>query len=413
MISQQPTDLSRLFLAGINYRKTDAAVRGLYAINTAQYQQLFQVAPRFGVDEFFVLSTCNRTEIYGFADDAASLVDLLCSQVEGPAEDFYKMAYIRTGLEVVEHLFSVAAGLDSQILGDYEIIGQLKQAVKFSRDHQFIGPYLDRMVNGALQSSKEIRTQTALSGGTVSVSFAAVQYIREQFPDPANSRILLIGTGKIGRNTCKNLVDYLGTVNITLVNRTEEKANELARELGLQVAPIEALPERIREADIILVATSSAEPVIRAADVADAGSKLIIDLSVPYNVETSAQLLPNISLVNVDELSRIKDATLHRREAEVPRALAIIQHHIDEFAAWHDMRRHVPVLKQVKARLEQMHHCQLYIRYSSGNPAAPAQRDPVKIQKVINGMAVRMREDNQRGCHYLAAINEYIAAGTA
>jgi glutamyl-tRNA reductase len=412
MNSQGPTELSRLFVAGINYKKTDAAVRGLYAINNDQYAQLFERAPHFNIDEFFVLSTCNRTEIYGFASEASSLVNLLCSQADGPAGDFMEMAYIHSGREAVEHLFSVAAGLDSQILGDYEIIGQIKQAVKFSREHKFVGAYLDRIVNGALQSSKEIRTQTELSGGTVSVSFAAVQYIREHVQNIAGKKILLIGTGKIGRNTCKNMVDYLGTKNITLINRTEEKAAELAGELGLTVAPLQELSNQVQESDIIVVATNAADPVIRRSDVVNAGNKLIIDLSVPYNVETEAQFLSNVTLVNVDELSKIKDETLQKRIAEVPKAKAIILKYIDEFVEWHDMRRNVPVLKAVKTKLEELHTCNLYISYSERHETVPSQKDPVRIQKVINGMAVKMREQNQRGCHYIEAINEYLATGT-
>ncbi len=412
MFSQGPTDLSKFFIAGINYKKTDAAIRGLYAINKEQYAVLFSLAPRYNVKEFFVLSTCNRTEIYGFANDADSLTQLLCTQAEGPLQDFNAMAYIKNGKEAVEHLFSVAAGLDSQILGDYEIIGQIKQAVKFSKENNCIGSYLERMVNGVLQSSKEIRTKTELSGGTVSVSFAAVQYIKENIESVTNKKILLVGTGKIGRNTCKNLVDYLETKNITLVNRTEERAAELANELGLQVAPIEELATQIEQSDIILVATNAAEPVILSEHVANRGNKLIIDLSIPYNVETAAQLLPNITLVNVDELSKIKDETLQKRMAEVPKAKAIIAKHIDEFVEWHDMRRHVPVLKAVKSKLEAMHNCNLYISYSSRHTTNPVQKDPVKIQKVINGMAVKMREQNQQGCYYIEAINEYIATGT-
>jgi glutamyl-tRNA reductase len=413
MFSQRPTDLSKLFAAGISYKKTDAAVRGLYAINNKQYAALFPLASQYNVEEFFVLSTCNRTEIYGFADDASSLVGLLCSQAQGSAQEFNEMAYVKNGKDAIDHLFSVAAGLDSQILGDYEIIGQIKQAVKFSKENKCIGSYLDRIVNGALQSSKEIRTRTELSSGTVSVSFAAVQYIKEHIKDVAGKKILLIGTGKIGRNTCKNMVDYLETKNITLINRTEEKAAELANELGLIVAPIEDMPGQVRQSDIIIVATSAAEPVILKSCVAGSSDKLIIDLSIPYNVETEAQFLSNITLVNVDELSKIKDETLQKRLAEVPKAKAIIAKYIDEFVEWHDMRRHVPVLKAVKTALEQMHKSNLYISYSERHSLGTVQKDPIKIQKVINGMAVKMREQNRRGCCYIEAISEYLATGTS
>ena len=413
MLGSQPINLSNFFIAGINYKKTDANLRGQYAINEDQYNQLILLAPELGVTEFFILSTCNRTEIYGFAENVSNLANLLCSQTKGSLDRFNEMAYSNNGNQAIEHLFNVAAGLDSQILGDYEIVGQIKQAVKFSKEHNFIGAYLERLVNGVLQCSKAIRTSTALSGGTVSVSFAAVQYIKEKMDAIADKKILLLGTGKIGRNTCKNLVDYLETKNITLINRTEGKAAELATELGLQYASMDELPKYIHESDIILVATNAVEPVIITSHLINSGQKLIIDLSIPYNVEKSAQELPTITLVNVDELAKIKDETLHKREAEIPQAKAIIAAHIQEFMDWHEMRKNVPVLKAVKHKLQAMDSCSLYNNYFSTLSTKATQLNAAeKIQKVINGMAIKMRHQNYRGCNYIEAINEYIATGT-
>jgi glutamyl-tRNA reductase len=408
------TDIATFFVAGINYKKTDAALRGQYAISNEQYATLFELAPGYGLKSFFVISTCNRTEIYGFADDASKLCELLCTQTQGSLETFHDIAYIKEGKKAIQHLFEVAAGLDSQILGDYEIVGQLKKAVKFSKEYGFIGAYLERLVNGSLQSSKLIKTNTCLSGGTVSVAFAAIQYIKEKVLDVAEKNILLIGTGKIGRNTCKNLVDYIQTKNITLINRTASRAEELASEMGLQFASIEDLHNQVAAADIILVATNSDEPVILESHLVDAGNKIIIDLSIPFNVEKSAEDLAHITLVNVDELSKIKDATLHKREAEVPQALAIISEHITEFLEWHAMRKNVPVLKAVKNKLHAMHSCSMYITYSARqtNTVLTPVSDEHRIQKVINGMAMKMRSHNQCGCDYIDAINEYIATGT-
>ena len=402
-------DIANFFIAGVNYRKTDAMLRGQYAISNEQYANLLSQAQVYNVKELFVLSTCNRTEIYGFADNAKTLMQLLCAQTEGSLETFEEIAYIKKVTEAIKHLFNVAAGLDSQILGDYEIVGQLKQAVKFAKEKDFIGAYLERMINAVLQSSKTIKTNTELSGGTVSVSFAAIQYIKEKFENISDKKILLLGTGKIGRNTCKNLVDYLDTKNITLINRTESKAELLANELGLEYAAAHAMEEEIKSADIILVATNASQPVVLKSHLLNSGDKLIIDLSVPYNVELNAQELPGITLVNVDELSRIKDSTLENRKAEVPKAKAIIAEYINEFVDWHEMRKHVPVLKAVKNKLQAMNSCEMYLasrQLQNENEAGD------KIQKVINGMAVKMRTQNQRGCNYIEAINEFIATGT-
>jgi glutamyl-tRNA reductase len=409
MSIQRPTDISKFFIAGINYKKTDAAIRGLYAISNEKYLAVLADAPAYGIKELFVLSTCNRTEIYGFAESASDLCELLCNYTEGSLAHFLEMAYIKQGEAAIEHLFNVAAGLDSQILGDYEIVGQIKQVVKFSKENNCIGAYMERLINSILQSSKEIKTNTSLSGGTVSVSFAAIQYINENITALADKKILLLGTGKIGRNTCKNMVDYLDTKNITLINRTEEKAAKLAKELDLQFAPANEMEQQVDASDIILVATNSDKPVILSSQLVNKGEKLIIDFSVPCNVEASAQNLPGITLVNVDELSKIKDETLHNREAEVPKAKAIIAKHIAEFIDWHNMRRHVPVLKEVKTKLEQLHNNNLYISFTTNSSPVNKGKEN-KIQKVINGMAVKMRQQNQQGCYYIEAINEYIAA---
>lgn len=414
MTGHDHSDIMNFCIAGINYKKTDASRRGQFAIGAEQYAAVLEAAPDFGLQNIFVLSTCNRTEVYGITDNVQQLIQAICSQTTGTADTFNELAYIKKGPEAVAHLFEVAAGLDSQILGDYEIVGQIKQSVKLAREKGFIGATLDRMVGAVLQSSKAIKNQTALSGGTVSVSFAAVQYIKEKITAPAGKKILLLGTGKIGRNTCKNLVDYLGSNNITLINRTPEKAASLAKELGLQHAPVSSLTEQIAQSDIILVATNAAEPTITAEQLSGHGKKLVIDLSIPYNVEASAQELENITLVNVDDLSKLKDKTLQKRKAEVPKAKAIIATHAAEFTEWHDMRKHIPVLKAVKDKLEQIHYCRIDTGAYSTTPLLniAADKPEARIQKVITTMAVKMRRQNQRGCQYIEAINDFMATGT-
>jgi glutamyl-tRNA reductase len=412
MMGTKASDISGFFVVGINYKKTDAAIRGQFAIGNEQYEKILTLAHSYHITELFVLSTCNRTEIYGFADSADLLAGLLCTQTNGGRDAFLELAYVKKGLQAIEHLFEVAAGIDSQILGDYEIVGQIKQAVKFARERQFIGALTERLVNCVLQSSKSIKNQTALSGGTVSVSFAAIQYIREKMPDLAGKNILLIGTGKIGRNTCHNMVDYLGTRNITLINRTEERAAALAAEAGVGYAPMEELADRVSAAGIILVATNAEHPTLLRSYLEGKGDKLIIDLSIPCNVEKSAAELPGITLAGVDDLSKIKDETLQKREAEVPKAKGIIAEHMAELLEWYKMRQHVPVLKAVKTKLKELHTHPMYIRLR-GEPFQPATDTDTdeQIQRVINGMATKMRQHNKGGCHYIEAINEYIAAG--
>jgi glutamyl-tRNA reductase len=399
-------NISNFFVAGINYKKSDACVRGQFAISNEQYANLLQKASLQGLNEVFILSTCNRTEIYGFANSSCQLIGLLCSETLGDTGTFKEVAYIKNGMEAIEHVFNVGAGLDSQILGDYEIVGQLKNAVKFSKQHGFVGAFTERLINCVLQSSKLIKNNTELSGGTVSVSFAAVQYIKQAVANPSAKNILLLGVGKIGRNTCKNLVDYLGTKNITLINRSPEKAEELASELGLRSASLENLSAEIAKADIILVATNSPEPTILKEHLEGKGEKLIIDLSIPYNVDEEAQHLPNVQMVNVDELSKLKDETLRMREAEVPKAKVIIAEVIEEFNEWYQMRRHVPMLKHLKVKLKELYTHPLY---SNPTISCPKKLD-VQIQRVLNDTAGKIKIQNQRGCQYLAALNDFINA---
>jgi glutamyl-tRNA reductase len=405
METQQFKNISNFFVAGINYKKSDASIRGQFAINNDQYSTILELASLHGLNELFILSTCNRTEIYGFAHNSNQLVDLLCSQTVGNAETFKKAAYIKNGTDAVQHVFNVGAGLDSQILGDYEIVGQLKIAVKFAKDQGFVGAFTERLINCVLQSSKVIKNNTVLSGGTVSVAFAAVQYITNMVVNPSSKSILLLGVGKIGRNTCKNLVDYLGTKNITLINRSPEKAAALAGELGLRFSAIDNLDEEVEKADIILVATNSAQPVILKKHVEEKGEKLIIDLSIPYNVADDAQTLPNVHMVNVDKLSKIKDDTLKMRLAEVPKAKGIIAELMMEFQDWCDMRKHVPLLKDLKLKLKELYAHPQYVQTTT----CPKKLD-VKIQRVLNETAGKIKVQNSRGCQYLAALNDFINA---
>ena len=398
-------EMNQFFVAGINYKKTDAAIRGKFAIGTDQYASLLEKASQKGLSELFVLSTCNRTEIYGIAPDANTLINLLCSETVGDEVIFQQLCYTKQGTEAIEHIFAVGAGLDSQILGDYEIVGQMKLAVKFAKEKGCIGSFMERLFNTVLQSSKVIKNETALSGGTISVSFAAIQFLKEQIADTQHKKIVLLGTGKIGRNTCKNLVDYLDTTHITLINRTDEKATALANELGLRSAPYDHMEQEVNEADIVIVATNADHAVITRESLLHSNPKILVDLSIPNNIEPAAGLLEHITLANVDDLSKINDKTLQKRQAEVPKALSVIQLHIQEFEEWFSLRRHVPVLKAVKQKLHDMHSCALY---------ASADRsltiDQAAIQKVVNTVAVKMRAQHQPGCHYIEAINDFMTS---
>ena len=397
------------FVAGISYKNTDAATRGQFSISFKQYGAILKLAPTYGVDEMFVISTCNRTEIYGFSKQASSLIKLLHSQSSGDYELLLQMAYIKNGIEAITHLFRVGCGLDSQILGDYEIVNQLKLAVNFSRDHKFMGAFSERLLSNVFQSSKKIKTETALSNGSVSVSFSAARFIKENSNFSPLNKILVLGAGKIGRNTCKNLLGYFNPENITVINRSIEKAANLAGELNINYADHEQLTAQIDEAEIILLATNSINPVILKSPLLNKGKKIIIDLSVPCNVELGVNDLPNIRVVHVDQISKLKDDNLKKRAAEVPKAIKIIDEQIKEFMLWHEMRKQVPVLKSIKTKLVEINHFPFFNSGTREN-LFPSVSVETRIQDVINSIATKMLGSNCKGCYYIEAINKFIMA---
>lgn len=403
-----PKDLQHFFVVGLSYKKSDSAVRSRFAISQEQYDWILEQAKARGIAELFVLSTCNRTEIYAIAPELDALITLICEATGQSEEEFKQFAYLYRAENAVQHLFQVAAGLDSQILGDYEIVGQIKIAIKYAKEKAAIGPFIERLFNQVLATSKLIKNQTALSSGSVSVSFAAIQYLKDRVPDVANKSVLLIGTGKIGRNTCKNLIDYLGCTNITLMNRTHEKAEKLAKELDLAALPASFLAQTVADTDIIIVASNAAEAIIRPEHLKPGTEQWIIDLSIPNNVAPEVSEVDGKELLNVDQLSRMKDETLLKRQAEVPKALAIIAQQSGEFYDWCKMRKQLAVLGQVKLKLEEIHVNPQWVYTTTFTNTEEAA---IRIQKVLNTMAAKMRVKNQRGCHYLEAINDFMAFG--
>ena len=201
------------------------------AENSASMQQPkpgLQQAKEEGIESLIITSTCNRTEIYGFAEHPFQLIKLICEHSQGTAEDFQKVGFVYKSQEAVNHLFRVGTGLDSQILGDFEIISQLKSSFTESKSFGLINTFTDRLINAVIQASKKIKNETEISTGATSVSFASVQYIIRNVENIGSKNILLFGTGKIGRNTCENLVKHTKNEHITLINRTKQKAEKLA-----------------------------------------------------------------------------------------------------------------------------------------------------------------------------------------
>lgn len=342
-----------LYNIGVSYKKADVQTRGRYSLSKENQINLLNEAKEIGFDGVFVLSTCNRTEITGFAEHPYQLIKLLCKYSEGTVEEFASISNVYKGNEAVNQLFRIGTGLESQILGDYEIVSQLKIAFKLAKQVQTINAHLERLINLVLQASKKVKNQTQLSSGTTSVSYAAVQYIIQNVSNYNSKNILVFGLGKMGKHTCKNLAQYTDNKSVCLINRTEEKVISFVEEhKSIRNSKIENLTEEIAEADILIVSTVGEKPTVTKKHLANNKEILILDLSMPENVEKSLNELENVSLVNVDELSKITLETLAIREKEVPKAEEIIEIHKEEFNDWLNHRRLVPAINALKESLE-------------------------------------------------------------
>ena len=347
------------YCIGLSYQKADATMRGMFSLTPENKDQLLSQAKSEGFEELLVISTCNRTELYGYAEHPFQLIQLLCENSNGSVDDFQKVGYVTKNKEAVHHLFEVGTGLDSQILGDFEIIGQIKQAFTLSRDKGLANAFLERLMNSVINASKRIKNETALSSGAASVSFTAVQYIMQNIPEVSQKNILLFGVGKIGRNTCENLIKHTQNEHITLINRTREKAEQIAGKFNVIVKDFNELRNEISKADVLIVATGAATPTVYKDFINPAQPILILDLSIPKNVEEQVATLPNVTLLHMDELSKRKDEALERRKEAIPQALEIVEEVKEEFFQWLDNRKFAPTIKALKAKLESLKEAEM------------------------------------------------------
>ncbi len=342
-----------LYNIGVSYKKADAQTRGRYSLSKEKQIKLLKEAKEIGFEGIFILSTCNRTEITGFAEHPYQLIQLLCKYSDGNVEEFARISNVYKGNEAVNQLFRIGTGLESQILGDYEIVGQLKLAFKLAKKYHTINAQLERLINLVLQASKKVKNTTQLSSGTTSVSYAAVQYIIQNIPSYNTKNILVFGLGKMGKHTCKNLAEYTKNKAVCLINRTEEKAISFVKEhTSIRNSTIENLRQEIDNADILIVSTGSDTPTVTKEHLSADKEILILDLSMPENVDTSVSEFENVSLVNVDELSKITLETLSTRQKEVPKAEEIIEVYKEEFNDWLNNRKLVPAINALKESLE-------------------------------------------------------------
>ncbi len=385
------------YTIGLSYKKADAAIRGHFSLTAEAKLNLLEQARTEGLDGMLVTSTCNRTEIFGFAQHPFQLIKLLCEHTHGTVEEFEKVAYVYKNKEAVSHLFRVGTGLDSQILGDFEIISQIRTGFVNSKNAGVANPFLERLVNSVIQASKRIKNETQISSGATSVSFASVQYILREVEDISNKNILLFGTGKIGRNTCENLVKHSKNNHITLINRTKDKAEKIAGKFNLKVKDYSDLKSEIQKADILIVATGAQSPTVTRDLLSSEKELLILDLSIPKNVADEVKELKNVKLLHLDHLAQMTDDTLERRKQYIPQAIEIIAEVEGDFNKWLENRKFAPTIKALKKKLKTMKDAELDFQRKKISNFNDEQAEIVSnriIQKIMNHFANHLKDDS-------------------
>ncbi|WAC01169.1 glutamyl-tRNA reductase [Lacinutrix neustonica] len=384
------------YAIGLSYKKADAEIRGHFSLTEDSKINLLNQAKTNGIESIIVTSTCNRTEIFGFAEHPFQLIQLLCENTNGTVEEFQKVAYVYKNKEAISHMFRVGSGLDSQILGDFEIISQLKTSARISKKQGLLNPFIERLINAVIQASKRIKTETNISSGATSVSFASVQYIMKRFENVSEKSILLFGTGKIGRNTCENLVKHTKNEHITLINRTKGKAEAIAGKFNLIVKDYANLQEEINASDILIVATGAQNPTIDKHIIQTKKELLILDLSIPKNVNDNVTELSNVTLIHLDDLSQITDETLENRKQHIPLAESIIDEVKTEFNSWLETGKFAPTIKALKSKLQDFKNAELDTQRKKIAGFNEEQAELISnklIQKITNHFAHHLKDD--------------------
>jgi glutamyl-tRNA reductase len=351
-----------IVLIGLNHRTASVGLRERVAFSPEQAREAAgQLRSRGILEETLVLSTCNRSELYGVpredSSDSAGAVELFLASFHqlSPVE-LNGSLYRHRDSQAVRHLFRVAAGLDSMLLGEAEILGQVRDAYQIALDRGETGPVLNRMFQAALEVGKRVRNETELGARPVSVAFSGVKLAERIFGKLNHHRALILGAGATSEQVVRHLCDR-GIRQLRVVNRTPEHAVDLAARFGGEVVPWEQLTAALEWPDLIVTSVSSSEPILtrhgieRAMAVRGNRALLLIDLGVPRNVSPEAGDVYNVYLYNVDDLTEIVEQNKKARVAEIPRAEAIIEEQVEKFLHWQAGVAAGAVLEDLRGKL--------------------------------------------------------------
>ncbi|HEX6925993.1 MAG TPA: glutamyl-tRNA reductase [Longimicrobiaceae bacterium] len=408
-----------LAVVGINHRTAPVRVRERLAYSRAEIPAaLRRLLGSGALDEAVLLSTCNRTEVYLSAADEtlgeAAARELLAEQWREP-QPILSYLYARRGRSVVEHLFRVTSGIDSMILGEPQIQGQVREAYQLAMEvgkgpEAVVGPILNRLFQTALSVGGRVRTETEVGMGAASISSAAVELAKKIFGTLKGRHALVLGAGEMSAVTLECLRAE-GVQSCVVANRTYDRAVELAERFRGRAVHWEALGEELPHADIVICSTAAPHPVLtlkRLRASLPGGAKrplCIIDIAIPRDVEVEVGEEPNVFLYNVDDLQQIVDDSLGRRRREIPAAEAIISAASQEFWSWYTSLSVVPTIRELRERGESLRRAEVDRALRRLAHLSEPDRDAVEaltrslMNKLLHAPTVRLRKaaGNGRG----------------
>jgi len=347
--------MNEIFLLSVTHATAPIEIRERLALDPAEQLDLFQDIAGT-TSESVAIVTCNRTEIYGVSptpESAERVMELLATHARLTAKELIPYALRLNGDAAARHLFRVAAGIDSLIIGEPQILGQVRDAATRSREAGYSGPILERLFNYAIVTGKRARHETSISRGAGSISQAAVELARDTIGDLTGRQGLVIGLGEIGQLVARNLAAH-GLAELRLCNRSPELAAQLARQLHASGVAWEAMDDALTTTDIGVTATSAREPILtrrRLESIVErrAGRPLLlIDIAVPRDIDPDSRHVPGLHLYDIDELHTIRARNLQTRARTIPSVEAIIENEISAFADWHRWRSSAPVIRQLR-----------------------------------------------------------------
>jgi glutamyl-tRNA reductase len=349
-----------LFALGINHHTAPLAVRELVAFDPAKLNfALHDLLRGHGVEEAALLSTCNRTELYCTATEPQAAAQWLAKFHALPLEKIQPYLYQYPQQDAVRHIFRVAAGLDSMVLGEPQILGQMKQAARIAEEAGTLGKLLGKLFQRTFSVAKEVRSTTAIGANTVSMAAAAVQLSARIFESIAAQRVLCIGAGEMIALCAAHFAGQHPR-QLTIANRTLLNAENLASRFSGDVLRLEDVAERLADYDIVVACTASPLPVIglgmveRALKIRRHRPMVMVDLAIPRDIESEVAQLDDVFLYTVDDLGKIIESGLESRQAAVIEAEAIIDGHVQDFLHWQAARKTVPTIRALRDAADRM-----------------------------------------------------------